>query len=257
VRRPVEEVSDVNTHTSESKDKTRSRPWWLAALVVAVLVGLIAAAVAMNAEDDQPPTAEPGPSGSVGDPKVKQADWKIDVKRAGKRGKLSKRQKKTFTKQRKALRSVTRDVYDAMFLSPEKLGGTMKKVFTPKARGALKRSKAGLPKGAEEVRIRRRSARIAVDTSGSTRATMKVRVVATGTARSKKFVLEHNSALYLSRDAARWKAFAFTVDQGPYKKPAKPNDENEKKKKESGKKKDGDKKRSDSKRKNKKRGDRS
>ena len=251
----------MNTPTSESKDKTKSRPWWLAALVVAVLVGAIAAAVAMTIEDDPMQNAEPGPSGSVGDPKVKQADWKIDVKRAGKSGKLSKQQKKTFAKQRKALRLVTRDVYDTMFLSPEKLDGTMKQVFTPKARGAFERSKAGLPKGAEKVRIQRRIARIAIDTSGSTRATLKVRVVTKGTARGKKFALEHISVLYLSRDAARWKAFAFTVDQGPYKKPTKPNDKNEKNKNEP-RTKDGDKKSSDSKKKSSdskkdKKGDRS
>ncbi|MDQ4057511.1 MAG: hypothetical protein M3124_00125 [Actinomycetota bacterium] len=248
----------MNTTTSESTDKSRSRPWWIAALVVAVVVGVIAAAVAMTAEDDPPTGTDPGPSASVGDPKVKQADWKIGVKRAGKPGKLSKRQRKMFIKQRKALRSVTRDVYDTMFLSPEKLGGTMRKVFTPKARVALKRSGAGLPKRAKDIRIRRRLARIAIDASGSRRATMKVRVVATGTAKGKKFTLEHNSALYLSRDGGRWEAFAFTVDQGPYKKPARPKDKNQKNKKEPGKDqgKGGNEKRSDSKKK-KRKGDRS
>lgn len=241
----------MSTPTSESP-KTKSRPWWLAALVVAVVAGLIAAAVAMTATNE--PSADPGPSGSVGDPEVKQAAWKIDVKRAGKRGKLSKRHKKTFTKQRRELRSVTRDVYDAMFLSPERLDTTLRKVLTPKARRALKRSKAGLPKGAEDIRIRRRVASIAIDVSGSTRATMKVRVVALGTAEGKEFALEHNSALYLSRDAARWKAFAFTIDQGPYKKPAKPDAKNDKKKE--GSKKDPDKKRSTHSKK-KKKGDRS
>ncbi|MGH2827402.1 MAG: hypothetical protein ACRDKF_10575 [Actinomycetota bacterium] len=243
----------MNTPTSESTDKSRSRPWWLAALVVAVVVGVIAAAVAMTADDEPPPVADPGPSGSVGDPKVKQADWKIGVKRAGKSGKLSKQQKKMFTKHRKALRSVTRDVYDAMFLSPEKLDGTMKRVFTPKARGVLKRSEAGLPKGAKDIRIRRRIARIAIDASGSRRATMKVRVVATGTAKGKRFALEHNSSLYLSRDAGRWKAFAFTIEQGPYKKPARPKGKDEGNKKKPGKKdqgrRDGNEKRSDSKKK--------
>ena len=249
----------MSTPTSESTDKSRSRPWWLAALVIAVVVGVIAAAIAMTAEDDPPPDADPGSSGSVGDPKVKQADWKIDVKRAGKPGKLSKRHRKVFTKQRKALRLVTRDVYDAMFLSPEKLDGTMRKTFKRKARTALKRSKAGLPRGAKDISIRRRIARIAIDASGSKRATMKVRVVATGTAKGKKFALEHNSVLYLSRDGAGWKAFAFTVDQGPYKKPARPKDRNEKRK-EPGKKdqsrEDGNEKRSDSKKK-KRKGDRS
>ena len=223
----------MSTPTPESTAKTRSRPWWLAALVVAVVIGVIAA-IAMTAENE--PESRSGPSGSVGDPEVKQAHWKIDVKRAGKQGKLSKKQEKALTKQRRALRSVTRDVYDAMFLSPKKLDATTRKVFTPKARAALKRSKAGLPQGADGIRIRRRIARIAIDVSGSTRATMKVRVVARGTAKGKEFALEHRSALYLLRDADRWKAFAFTVDQGPFKKPAKPggkddkNDKNDKKK---------------------------
>jgi len=219
--------------------------------VLAVVIGVIAA-LTVTAENEPEPRS--GPSGSVGDPEVKQADWKIDVKRAGKRGKLSKGQKKAFTKQRRALRSVTRDVYDAMFLSPEKLAATTRRVFTPKARAALKRSRAGLPKGADGIRIRRRSARIAIDVSGSTRATMKVRVVARGTAGGEEFALEHNSALYLSRDADRWKAFAFTVDQGPYKKPAKPDAKNDKK--NEGSKKDRDKKRSTHSKK-KKKGDRS
>ena len=246
----------MSTPTSESTAKTKSRSWWLAALVLAVVIGVIAA-LAVTAENE--PEPRPGPSGSVGDPEVKQADWKIDVKRAGKRGKLSKGQKKAFTKQRRALRSVTRDVYDAMFLSPEKLDATTREFFTPKARAALKRSKAGLPKGADGIRIRRRSARIAIDVSGSTRATMKVRVVARGTAKGKEFALVHSSVLYLSREADRWKAFAFTVDQGPYKKPAKPDDKNGKpnkgSQKKSDEKKDSNKKRAGSSK--KKKGDRS
>jgi hypothetical protein len=241
----------VSTPTSESTAKTSSRLWWLAALVVAVVVAVIAA-IAMTAENE--PEPRPGPSGSVGDPEIKQADWRIDVKRAGKPGKLSKKQKKKFTEQRKALRSVTRDVYDAMFLSPEKLDATTRRVFTAKARDALRRSKAGLPKGAEGIRIRKRSARIAIDVSGSKRATMKVRVVARGTAKGKEFALVHSSALYLSRKAGRWKAFAFTVDQGPFKKSAKPGDKNGKR--STSKEKDSDKKKSrDSKK--KKKGDRS
>ena len=235
----------MSTPTPESTAKTRSRPWWLAALVMAVVIGVVGA-IAMTAENEPEPRS--GPSGSVGDPKVKQADWKIDVTRAGKPGKLSKKQKKVFTKQRRALRSVTRDVYDAMFLSPEKLDATMRRVFTPRARAALKRSNAGLPKGADGIRIRRRSARIAVDVSGSTRATMRVRVVARGTAKGKEFALEHRSDLYLLRDADRWKAFAFTVDQGPYKKPTKPADKNDKK---------NDKKKRSGDSKKKKKGDRS
>ena len=243
----------MSTPTPESTAKTRSRPWWLAALVVAVVAGVIGA-ITVTAENDPEPRSSP--SGSVGDPEVKQADWKIDVKRAGKPGKFSKKQKKAFTNQRRALRSVTRDVYDAMFLSPEKLDATTRKVFTPKARDALKRSKAGLPKDADGIRIRKRSARIAIDVSGSTRATMKVRVVARGTAEGKRFALVHSSALYLLRDADRWKAFAFTVDQGPYKKPAKPDDKNDKTNKNDKDDKDSKKRKSgDSK--EKKKGDRS
>lgn len=215
----------MSTPTSESTNNSQFKRWWPAALVVVIVACVVAAAVAMTPDDPGgPPDIPLPPYGSVGDPKAKQADWKFSIRRGGKPGKLTKSQKKVFQRQRKVLRSVARDVYDSMFLSPEQLDRAMKKQFSPQARRAMKRTDAGLPKRARDVRIHRRIARIVIDTAGNARATMEVRLVASGSAKDKKFALEHRSSLYMTRESHQWRVFGFSVDQKPHEKQAKRGD---------------------------------
>jgi hypothetical protein len=118
--------------------------------------------------------------------------------------------------QRKKLKTMAQDIFDAMFLSPERRSEALKANFTSKARRSYQRTGAGVPKGADDIRIRRRSAGIVIDQT--VRATMSVKVVARGQAEKGPFATEHRSVLYVAREKGGWKVFGYEVDQGPFKK---------------------------------------
>ena len=80
---------------------------------------------------------------------------------------------------------MTQDIFDALFLSPEQQSKALRTNFTVKARKSFQRLRMGAPKGAEDVRIRRRSARIVMDET--VRATMAVTVLARGQANESPF----------------------------------------------------------------------
>jgi hypothetical protein len=72
-----------------------------------------------------------------------------------------------------------------------------------------------VPKGADDVRIRRRSARIVMDET--TRATLSVKIVVRGQTNETPFATMNRSALYLTRERGDWKVFGYEVDQQPFK----------------------------------------
>jgi hypothetical protein len=201
--------------TSSTSKKTKRRPWWLIVVVILVVGGLVAVAMAMTTDDDDSNNAS-GPSpGTIGDPEIHQAKWRFTVKRApGK--KLSKSQRESLPVQRKKLKSMAQDVFDAMFLSPERRSEALKANFTTKARRSYQRTGAGVPKGADDIRIRRRSAWIVIDQT--VRATMNINIVARGQAEKGPFATEHRSLLYVAREKGGWKVFGYKIDQGPFKK---------------------------------------
>lgn len=218
--------------TPESK-KSEGKPWWLLAIAILAVGGIIAAAVAMTADEDNSGTAG-GPSpGSIGDPEIRQARWRITSDRApGKR--ITKRQRTLLRKQKKNLNRMTREIFDSMFLSPELKRETLRNYFRADARKSYQRAGAGLPGGADDVRVRRRWARIVID--ANSRATISVRILARGQAANGTFATEHRSALYASRSKKGWKVFGFVMDQKPFKKKAKASpkdDRNDKNKKRS------------------------
>lgn len=242
------------TVTSTESEKSKRKPWWLLAVAILAIGGIIAAAVAMTADDGSNTSGGP-PSGSIGDPEIRQASWKFMFTKApGPR--LSKKQQASFGTQRTKLRTMTQDVFDALFLSPEKRGKALKANFTSEARTSYQRAGAGVPKGADDVRVRWRSAQITIDHNA--RATMNVNVIARGQTAKGAFVTEHHSVLYLARGKDGWKVFGFKVDQKPRTKTkASDKDKDEKdeqkskpskdkdKKKEKGKKRSGGNKRRD------------
>ena len=239
--------------TTAESEKSKRKPWWLFAVAILVIGGIVAAAVAMTAEDDDS-NASGGPSsGSIGDPEIRQAEWKFAILR-GPGKKFSKEQRNFFVKQRMKLKAMTHEVFDALFLSPEKQAGAIRANFTAEARKPYERAGAGVPRKAEDVRVRWRSARIMIESN--TRATMDVKIRARGKADQVAFATEHRSVLYAERGKDGWKIFGFNVDQKPLKK-NKPSDkaDNKKDAKKDAKKKDAKgKKRSGSKN---RRGDRS
>ena len=186
-------------------------------MAIITVGGLVAVAVAMTANDEESKNSR-GPSpGSIGDPEVRQAKWKFTVKRASGK-KLSNKEKAALRRQRKKLKTMTQDIFDALFLSPEKRDKALRTNFTVKARKSFQRSGAGVPKGADDVRIRRRSAWIVMDETA--RATMSVRVIARGQAKESPFATMNRSVLYVARVKGDWKVFGYEVDQHPIKKKA-------------------------------------
>jgi hypothetical protein len=210
--------------TTSASQKSKRKPWWLLAVAILAVGGLVAAAMAMTADDDDSSKSSSPSPGSIGDPGIRQAKWRFTVKRApGK--KLSKNQRASFPIQRKKLKTMAQDVFDALFLSPENQGEALRENFTVDARKSFQRTGAGVPKGADDVRVRRRSAWIVIDQTA--RATMSVNVVARGQADKGPFATEHRSVLYVAREKGGWKVFAYEVDQMPFKK-RKASDKNDK-----------------------------
>jgi len=197
--------------TTSTSQESKRKPWWLLAVAIFAVGGLVAAAMAMT--DDR---SRGGPSpGSIGDPEIRQAQWRFTVKRAPGR-KLSKNQRASFPTQRKKLKKMAQDVFDALFLSPENQGKALRTNFTPSARKSYQRTGVGVPKGADDVRIKRRAARIVIDQTA--RATMSVNVIALGQADKGPFATAHRSVLYVAREKGGWKVFGYEVDQQPFKK---------------------------------------
>ncbi|MGH2734890.1 MAG: hypothetical protein ACRDKZ_04870 [Actinomycetota bacterium] len=195
---------------------------WPVVAGAAVALLLAAAGVAALSDDRGGPGSSraPGAAPPYGSAqRIKQADWKVDYKPVG-LGKLTKKQRKRMSAQRPRLVKLVKDVYGAMFLAPETLGKQVNASFIRPAAKTLRRTKAGLPKGAEQVRITRRWARLAIDRASPTRATARVRVVAKGSARRGRFAIEHVASLYMLRPAKSWRVVGFEVDQGPFRKPA-------------------------------------
>ena len=212
--------------TTAESEKSKRKPWWLFAAAILAIGGIVAAAVAMTAEDDGSNTSGGPSSGSIGDPEIRQASWRIKFEKApGKR--FSKKQRASFGSQRTKLKTMTQDVFDALFLSPEKQKKALKANFTPRARKPYEQAGAGVPKGAHDVRVRWRSALIAIDQN--VRATINVNVNARGQTDAGAFATEHHSVLYVARGKDGWKVFGFEVDQKPFKR-TKASDEGDKKK---------------------------
>ena len=64
--------------TASTSEESKRRPWWLLAVAILAVGGLVAAAMAMTTDDDGSNSRGPS-SGSIGDPEVRQAKWKLTV----------------------------------------------------------------------------------------------------------------------------------------------------------------------------------
>jgi hypothetical protein len=214
--------------TAPQTKTPKRRSWWVLPVAAVVVGGMIAVAVAMTTDDER--AAGPS-SGTIGDPEIRQAKWKISAKRApGKR--FSKKQRAAFKRQKRKLNGVTREVFDSMFLSPELQSKALKSSFQPDARKSYQRAGVGVPKGADDVQIRRRMARIVIE--GNARATISVRVVARGQEPKGEFTTDHRSVLYAARGNSGWKVFGFVMDQGPFIEKSRPSQKDDGDKKNRG-----------------------
>lgn len=163
------------------------------------------------------PTVE-GPD-SVAAPGVRQADWEVRVFPAGVAGggKLTKATKDRVAAQRERVSTVIKDVYDALFLNPDRLKGVLARGFTRAAAAGAARAKIGLPAGAGEVHIKRRVARVGIHVRGVDRAAARVAVFGTAEVKGRPIRFEHVASLWLERSDGAWKVIGFDVVQGPQK----------------------------------------
>lgn len=192
--------------------------------------------------------------GSVAAPGVNQARWRVTTAPAGVVGKLEESERRRVRAQAEKLSPTIRRFFNSMFLYPNDVPAIVKQLFSTSAATALKRSRAGLPRAAADIKVLRRVARIGIDVSGASRAAAKVRVVAKGVAGGNRFAVEQDTNLWLARRAEGWKVIGFKIDQRPWQRERKRDDAKRDDAKRDDVKRDDAKRRS--KRSNKKRGDR-
>lgn len=195
----------------------RNRWSWIAA-ASAVLVGGSVALILYQATHRAPsvPQAETsvGPS-TVSTPDIAQAAWRLDIRPQGAGGSLTKAAKAALVAQKPKVAQTIKELYDALFLAPEAVREVAGRSFSAGAARSLLAIKAGVPKGAEDVAITRRVARVSIDANGARFATARVAVEATGTMGGKDFKLNHNAHLWLERNGNRWIVIGFDVTQVP------------------------------------------
>lgn len=202
--------------TSTLLDK---RIWGPAAAAGLVLLGIGLVVFPIFRDEParpQPVQPRPTPADSPADPPrtptLAQADWKVTLTRAGAGGRLPKQARERLKAQRPRLTSVVRSASDAMFLEKDKAPSYY---FYGPAHGAFRRSGAGVPRGASDVRTLRRTARIAIQGTTARRAAAAVTVVARGSVGKRDFRLHHHSQLWLERTKKGWKVIAFDIEQRP------------------------------------------
>ena len=165
------------------------------------------------------PTRTPSttPSRTVAAPGVHQADWDLTTFPAGGVGvgHLSHKAKARIKAQRDPLVALVTDVYDAMFLEPDRAEQVVHARFAPKAGASALSKRIGLPPGVADVKITKRLARIGIYVQGADTAAARVKVAGTATRDGKRSAFKHRSTLWLERSHHDWKIIGFDVSQGP------------------------------------------
>jgi hypothetical protein len=180
-----------------------------------VLLVVALTAAACDPSDESAP--ENGSGGSATTPEIEQAKWKVTTRIAPGHNKLGKKRRLRVRKQAVPIGDLVAEVYDTLFLSPDRKKAVVKARFLPATARALLRTKVGVATDASEVKTLRRTADIAID-AGTTRAAVaRVTVKARGIRGTKPFIVVHNARLWLEKVRGRWKIIAFRVDQEPAK----------------------------------------
>ena len=190
------------------------RRQWLP-VSTAVAVALIALLAWLSIAQTGAPSGEQPIS--IAAPGVRQAPWRIDASLEGRVGPLNKAQKNAYNRERPRVVELIESVYDGMFLTPGALPDLIAKSFTADAAKEIRAAKLGLPPGTSEVQIRRRTARLGVQATGSRAAAARVRIVAVGRTEARPVKVEHTSILWMSRDQRSWKVIGFDLKQRPIK----------------------------------------
>jgi hypothetical protein len=185
--------------------KSSGRWMGLGALAVALAAPLLWACDSSTETRQAPPTPSPSPT-------IHQADWQIKSYPAVTFRRVSKKERHRFRVQRPRVKTLIKDVYDALFLEPKNKKEALKRNFTRRARRAFARTRAGIEAGAA-VKITRRSAKVGIQAKGARRAVAVVTVRAKAMLEDRAVRVVHKSKLWLERSHRGWRVIGFEVNQ--------------------------------------------
>lgn len=151
---------------------------------------------------------------AVPEASVPQAPWTIKAYPAGVTDKVTNAQAKILEERRPEVIALIKRVYDALFVHPGRLAGTLDENFSADAAAALRRSSAGVSEtGAVATTLR--TAEIGVQAGGGARLAVASVTVRAARPDPQAAPLRHKATLWMERRNGSWKVIAFDVDQGP------------------------------------------
>jgi hypothetical protein len=183
---------------------------WIGLVLALVAVVLITLAVLREQEPDRP-----GATTSQGDstlPSIHQARWRI---RAAAVGRLPKRDRERFIKQRERIATSIKQAYEGLFLDPGQVRSALRGIVIPSAATQLIRRDAGVPARAKRVKTLKREARIWIQPGRFNRAAAKVIVRARATVGTETRRVKHIANLWLERRGPKWRVIAYDFQQRP------------------------------------------
>ena len=183
----------------------------------AVALALASALAVAGCQDSQPPSASRSPQPSPGQPeptlRIPQAKWKMSTRPVGRAGKFTRKQIRRHKAQRPRVKSVVREVYEALFLEPESIKEVIAERFSRRAGRALLRAGPGFRPGADEVKTTKRIARIGLQAHTASAASAQVFVKARANGPGNVVKLRHRATMWMQRIKNDWRVIAFEVDQ--------------------------------------------
>jgi hypothetical protein len=189
---------------------------WLPFTIGAVLVvaAVILGVLILHRGSDQ---ASPGPGPRVKVPhsSVPQAKWKIKMYPAGSLGKPGKPIRKAVAREKPRLTRIITDVYDALFLVPDRYRQVVTGYFMKPGAGILLHTNLAPPHGAKGVSTKVRRASIGLQADSVARAAARVKVAAKAKDNGKTISWSTVSTLWMEKQSGRWKVVGFDISQAP------------------------------------------
>lgn len=197
----------------------QKRPWIAIGVTLAVAL-MVTIATAVVTQPGRRFLSRGGTAAEEKAPALSHARWRFDTGPAGATGKLTKQQTTALQRQRGAIRSTLKALYNGLFIDPANLSPVLKKHFTGAAARSFRRSGPGIA-AAGTAEIKYREAEIAMQPLDGVRravATVSVRAVELG---GRRHPMLHRATLWMERPKDLWRVVAFDITQKPLPQPAK------------------------------------
>ena len=191
------------------------RRLWLPFTVGAVLVVAAIAIGLWTLARGGEQVAGPGARVKVHHTSVPQAKWKIKTFPAGALAKPGKPVLKELAHERPRLSRIVTDIYDALFLVPDRYRQVVTGYFVKPGAGILLHTNLAPPKGATHVSTKVRRASIGIQSNSGARAAARVKVRAKAKDGGGEISWSTLSTLWMEKQSGRWKVVGFDVDQAP------------------------------------------